>query len=48
MGTNSPPFMDETVRLSDWLVSDGAQVDGPSIDPYREGVGTPPLSEGPA
>jgi glutamate synthase domain-containing protein 2 len=38
MGTNSPPFIDEPVRLSDWLVSDGAQVTRPSIDPYREEI----------
>ncbi|MGD0637512.1 MAG: glutamate synthase-related protein [Nitrososphaerales archaeon] len=38
MGTNSPPFIDEPIRLSDWLVSDGAQVTRPSIDPYREEI----------
>ena len=38
MGTNSPPFVDEPVRLADWLVSDGAQVTRPSIDPYREEI----------
>jgi len=38
MGTNSPPFIEEAVRLSDWLVSDGAQVTRPSIDPYREEI----------
>jgi glutamate synthase domain-containing protein 2 len=38
MGTNSPPFVDESVRLCDWLVSDGAQVTRPSIDPYREEI----------
>lgn len=38
MGANSPPFVREPVRLSDWLVSDGAQVTRPSIDPYREEV----------
>ena len=38
MGTNSPPFIEEPVRLSDWLVSDGAQVTRPSIDPYREEI----------
>jgi glutamate synthase domain-containing protein 2 len=38
MGTNSPPFVDDPVRLSDWLVSDGAQVTRPSIDPYREEI----------
>jgi glutamate synthase domain-containing protein 2 len=40
MGTNSPPFVDDPVRLSDWLVSDGAQVTRPSIDPYREEIET--------
>jgi glutamate synthase domain-containing protein 2 len=40
MGTNSPPFIDDPVRLSDWLVSDGAQVTRPSIDPYREEIET--------
>jgi glutamate synthase domain-containing protein 2 len=38
MGTNSPPFIDDPVRLCDWLVSDGAQVTRPSIDPYREEI----------
>jgi hypothetical protein len=38
MGTNSPPFIQDPVRLSDWLVSDGAQVTRPSIDPYREEI----------
>ena len=38
MGTNSPPFIDVPIRLSDWLVSDGAQVTRPSIDPYREEI----------
>ena len=38
MGTNSPPFIDEPLRLADWLVSDGAQVTRPSIDPYREEI----------
>jgi hypothetical protein len=38
MGTNNPPFIEEPVRLSDWLVSDGAQVTRPSIDPYREEI----------
>ena len=40
MGTNSPPFIEEPVRLSDWLVCDGAQVTRPSIDPYREEIET--------
>ncbi|MDA4132109.1 MAG: glutamate synthase-related protein, partial [Thaumarchaeota archaeon] len=38
MGTNSPPFIQDPVRLTDWLVSDGAQVTRPSIDPYREEI----------
>ena len=38
MGTNNPPFIEEPVRLADWLVSDGAQVTRPSIDPYREEI----------
>jgi glutamate synthase domain-containing protein 2 len=38
MGTNSPPFVEEPTRLSDWLVTDGAQVTRPSIDPYREEI----------
>jgi glutamate synthase domain-containing protein 2 len=38
MGTTSPPFVEEPVRISDWLVSDGAQVTRPSIDPYREEI----------
>ncbi len=38
MGTNNPPFVEEPVRLTDWLVSDGAQVTRPSIDPYREEI----------
>ncbi len=38
MGTNSPPFVEDAVRLTDWLVTDGAQVTRPSIDPYREEI----------
>jgi len=38
MGTTSPPFVEEPARLADWLVSDGAQVTRPSIDPYREEI----------
>jgi glutamate synthase domain-containing protein 2 len=38
MGTNNPPFVEEPLRLTDWLVSDGAQVTRPSIDPYREEI----------
>ncbi|HKM51255.1 MAG TPA: glutamate synthase-related protein [Candidatus Bathyarchaeia archaeon] len=38
MGSIAPPFVDEPARLTDWLVSDGAQVTRPSIDPYREEI----------
>lgn len=38
MGTTSPPFVEDPVRICDWLVSDGAQVTRPSIDPYREEI----------
>lgn len=38
MGTTSPPFVEDPVRIFDWLVSDGAQVTRPSIDPYREEI----------
>lgn len=38
MGSVSPPFVEEPFRVSDWLVSDGAQVTRPSIDPYREEI----------
>ncbi len=38
MGSTSPPFVEEPSRLADWLVSDGAQVTRPSIDPYREEI----------
>lgn len=47
MGANTPPFIDDPVRLSDWLVSDGAQVTRPSIDPYREEVETSTYIGGP-
>ena len=40
MGTTSPPFVEDPVRICDWLVSDGAQVTRPSIDPYREEIET--------
>jgi glutamate synthase domain-containing protein 2 len=40
MGTTSPPFVEEPERISDYLVSDGAQVTRPSIDPYREVIET--------
>ncbi|MDA4118789.1 MAG: glutamate synthase-related protein, partial [Thaumarchaeota archaeon] len=48
MGTNSPPTVEEPVRLSDWLVSDGAQVTRPSIDPYREEIEISTYIGGPA
>ncbi|MDG6996467.1 MAG: alpha-hydroxy-acid oxidizing protein [Nitrososphaerota archaeon] len=38
MGSIAPPFVDVPSRLTDWLVSDGAQVTRPSIDPYREEI----------
>ncbi|MDA4130168.1 MAG: glutamate synthase-related protein, partial [Thaumarchaeota archaeon] len=38
MGATSPPFVEDPARLSDYLVSDGAQVTRPSIDPYREEI----------
>ena len=38
MGSVSPPFVETPTRISDWLVSDGAQVTRPSIDPYREEI----------
>ncbi|MFI5421302.1 MAG: glutamate synthase-related protein, partial [Nitrososphaerales archaeon] len=38
MGATSPPFVEEPARLVDYLVSDGAQVTRPSIDPYREEI----------
>ncbi|MDA4112230.1 MAG: glutamate synthase-related protein [Thaumarchaeota archaeon] len=38
MGATSPPFVDDPSRLTDWIVSDGAQVTRPSIDPYREEI----------
>jgi glutamate synthase domain-containing protein 2 len=38
MGSTSGPSIEEPARLSDWLVSDGAQVTRPSIDPYREDI----------
>lgn len=38
MGAVSPPFVESPSRISDWLVSDGAQVTRPSIDPYREEI----------
>lgn len=40
MGTTAPPLIEEPTRISDFLVSDGAQVTRPSIDPYRERIET--------
>lgn len=40
MGTTAPPLVEEPMRISDYLVSDGAQVTRPSIDPYREEIET--------
>ncbi len=38
MGSVAPPFVEAPSRICDWLVSDGAQVTRPSIDPYREEI----------
>ena len=38
MGAISAPFVESPARIADWLVSDGAQVTRPSIDPYREEI----------
>ena len=38
MGSISPPFIEQPSRIADFLVSDGAQVTRPSIDPYREEI----------
>ena len=38
MGATTPPFVESPSRIADWLVSDGAQVTRPSIDPYREEI----------
>ena len=38
MGSIGPPFIDVPSRLSDWVITDGAQVTRPSIDPYREEI----------
>ncbi len=40
MGSVGPPFVDTPRRIADWIVSDGAQVTRPSIDPYREEIET--------
>jgi len=38
MGSISAPFVEEPRRVVDWIVTDGAQVTRPSIDPYREEI----------
>ena len=38
MGSIGPPFIDVPSRLSDYVITDGAQVTRPSIDPYREEI----------
>ena len=38
MGSIGPPFIEAPSRLADWVVTDGAQVTRPSIDPYREEI----------
>jgi glutamate synthase domain-containing protein 2 len=38
MGSIGPPFVETPSRLTDWVVTDGAQVTRPSIDPYREEI----------
>ncbi len=38
MGSVGPPFIETPSRLADWVVTDGAQVTRPSIDPYREEI----------
>ncbi len=40
MGTTGPPAVEHPVFILDHLVSDGAQVTRPSIDPYREPIET--------
>src|SRR5437870_2430100 len=40
MGSVAAPFVDAPRRIADWIVSDGAQVTRPSIDPYREEIET--------
>ena len=40
MGSVGPPFVEAPRRIADWIVSDGAQVTRPSIDPYREEIET--------
>ncbi|MEM3073774.1 MAG: glutamate synthase-related protein [Nitrososphaerales archaeon] len=38
MGSCGPPFVEPPKAVCDYLVSDGAQVTRPSIDPYREEI----------
>lgn len=38
MGSTSAPFVEKPARILDFIVSDGAQVTRPSIDPYREEI----------
>lgn len=40
MGSTGPPHIEDPLLIRDRLVSDGAQVTRPSIDPYREPVET--------
>lgn len=40
MGAVTPPFVEPPSRVADWLITDGAQVTRPSIDPYREEIET--------
>lgn len=40
MGTTGPPLVEEPIFILDYIVSDGAQVTRPSLDPYREPVET--------
>ncbi len=40
MGSTGPPLVENPVFITDHLVSDGAQVTRPSIDPYREPIET--------
>jgi len=40
MGSTAPPSVETPVFILDYLVSDGAQVTRPSIDPYREPIET--------
>ena len=40
MGATSPPLVEEPRVILDYIVSDGAQVTRPSIDPYREPIET--------